>query len=155
VVPGDRGLSSSGRDSWESTRHEARVKATGERIELRLKSLRAEKPAIEAEINQAPYLTKKVNSFVLTKPIFLHPEQYLRKLSERLFYCDSPNFEILHPEQYLRKLSERLFYCDSPNFEMRVCVFAHLLTSQIANTLLGNLTKRKNIRFVLLVASET
>ncbi len=111
VVPGDRGLSSSGRDSWESTRHEARVKATGERIELRLKSLRAEKPAIEAEINQAPYLTKKVNSFVLTKPIFLHPEQYLRKLSERLFYCDSPNFE------------------------MRVCVFAHLLTSQIANTI--------------------
>jgi len=38
-----------------------------------------------------------------------------------------------YPEQYLRKLSERLFYCDSPNFEMRVCVFVHLLTSQIAN----------------------
>jgi len=35
-------------------RHAARVKATRERIELRLKSLRAEKTAIEAEINQAP-----------------------------------------------------------------------------------------------------
>jgi len=37
---------------WD--RHAARVKATRERIELRLKSLRAEKTAIEAEINQAP-----------------------------------------------------------------------------------------------------
>ena len=35
-------------------RHAARVKATRERIELRLKSLRAEKMAIEAEIIQAP-----------------------------------------------------------------------------------------------------
>jgi hypothetical protein len=35
-------------------RHAARVKATRERIELRLKSLRAEKTAIEAKINQAP-----------------------------------------------------------------------------------------------------
>jgi hypothetical protein len=35
-------------------RHGARVKATGERIELRFKSLRAEKTAIEAKINQAP-----------------------------------------------------------------------------------------------------
>jgi len=35
-------------------RHAARVKATREHIELRLKSLRAEKTAIEAEINQAP-----------------------------------------------------------------------------------------------------
>jgi hypothetical protein len=35
-------------------RHAARVKATRERIELRLKSLRAEKTAIEAEIIQAP-----------------------------------------------------------------------------------------------------
>ena len=34
-------------------RHVARVKATRERIGLRLKSLRAEKTAIEAEINQA------------------------------------------------------------------------------------------------------
>ena len=34
-------------------RHAARVKATREQIELRLKSLRAEKTAIEAEINQA------------------------------------------------------------------------------------------------------
>jgi hypothetical protein len=32
----------------------ARVKATREQIEVRLKSLRAEKMAIEAEINQAP-----------------------------------------------------------------------------------------------------
>jgi hypothetical protein len=32
----------------------ARVKATREQIELRLKSLRAEKTAIEAKINQAP-----------------------------------------------------------------------------------------------------
>jgi hypothetical protein len=37
---------------WD--RHAARVKATREQIELRLKSLRAEKMAIEAEINQAP-----------------------------------------------------------------------------------------------------
>ena len=35
-------------------RHAARVKATRERIELRLKSLRAEKAAIEVEITQAP-----------------------------------------------------------------------------------------------------
>ena len=35
-------------------RHAARVKATRERIELRLKSLRAEKAAIEAEITQTP-----------------------------------------------------------------------------------------------------
>ncbi len=35
-------------------RHAARVKATREQIELRLKSLRAEKTAIEAKINQAP-----------------------------------------------------------------------------------------------------
>jgi hypothetical protein len=35
-------------------RHAARVKATKERIEVRLKSLRAEKTAIEAKINQAP-----------------------------------------------------------------------------------------------------
>jgi hypothetical protein len=35
-------------------RHAARVKATREQIELRLKSLRAEKMAIEAEITQAP-----------------------------------------------------------------------------------------------------
>ncbi len=35
-------------------RHAARVKATREQIELRLKSLTAEKTAIEAEINQAP-----------------------------------------------------------------------------------------------------
>ena len=35
-------------------RHAARVKATREQIELRLKSLRAEKAAIEAEITQAP-----------------------------------------------------------------------------------------------------
>jgi len=35
-------------------RHVARVKVTREQIELRLKSLRAEKTAIEAEINQAP-----------------------------------------------------------------------------------------------------
>ncbi len=35
-------------------RHVARVKATSEQIELRLKSLRAEKTAIEAGINQAP-----------------------------------------------------------------------------------------------------
>ena len=35
-------------------RHAARVKATTERIELKFKSLRAEKMAIEAEINQAP-----------------------------------------------------------------------------------------------------
>ncbi len=35
-------------------RHAARVKATRERIELRLKSLRAEKAAIEAKITQAP-----------------------------------------------------------------------------------------------------
>jgi len=35
-------------------RHAARVKATRERIELRLKSLRAEKSAIEVEIIQAP-----------------------------------------------------------------------------------------------------
>jgi len=35
-------------------RHAARVKATREQIELRLKSLRAEKSAIEVEINQAP-----------------------------------------------------------------------------------------------------
>ncbi len=35
-------------------RHGARVKATREQIELRLKSLRAEKAAIEAEITQAP-----------------------------------------------------------------------------------------------------
>jgi hypothetical protein len=35
-------------------RHVARVKATREQIELRLKSLRAEKTAIEAEIDQAP-----------------------------------------------------------------------------------------------------
>jgi hypothetical protein len=37
---------------WD--RHAAMVKATRERIELRLKSLRAEKTAVEAEINQAP-----------------------------------------------------------------------------------------------------
>ena len=37
---------------WD--RHAARVKATREQIELRLKSLRAEKTAIEAEINSAP-----------------------------------------------------------------------------------------------------
>ena len=35
-------------------RHAARVKATREQIELRLKSLRAEKTAIEAKIIQAP-----------------------------------------------------------------------------------------------------
>jgi hypothetical protein len=35
-------------------RHAARVKATREQIELRLKSLRAMKTAIEAKINQAP-----------------------------------------------------------------------------------------------------
>ena len=35
-------------------RHAARVKATRERIELRLKSLRAEKMAIGAKTNQAP-----------------------------------------------------------------------------------------------------
>jgi len=35
-------------------RHAARVKATREQIEVRLKSLMAEKTAIEAEINQAP-----------------------------------------------------------------------------------------------------
>ena len=35
-------------------RHAARAKATREQIELRLKSLRAEKTAIEAEIIQAP-----------------------------------------------------------------------------------------------------
>ena len=35
-------------------RHAARVKATREQIELRLKSLRAEKAAIEVEITQAP-----------------------------------------------------------------------------------------------------
>jgi len=35
-------------------RHAARVKTTREQIELRLKSPRAEKMAIEAEINQAP-----------------------------------------------------------------------------------------------------
>jgi hypothetical protein len=35
-------------------RHAARVKATREQIELRLKSLRAEKLAIEAKIIQAP-----------------------------------------------------------------------------------------------------
>jgi hypothetical protein len=35
-------------------RHAARVKATRERIELRLKSLRVEKAAIEAEIIQTP-----------------------------------------------------------------------------------------------------
>ncbi len=35
-------------------RHAARVKATREQIELRLKSPRAEKAAIEAEITQAP-----------------------------------------------------------------------------------------------------
>jgi hypothetical protein len=35
-------------------RYAARVKATRERIELRLKNLRAEKTAIESEINQAP-----------------------------------------------------------------------------------------------------
>jgi hypothetical protein len=34
-------------------RHAARVKVTREQIEPRLKSLRAEKTAIEAEINQA------------------------------------------------------------------------------------------------------
>ena len=50
------------------------------------------------------------------------------------FFCPHKTLFFLHPEQYLRKLSERLFYCDSPNFEMQVCVFAHLLTSQIANS---------------------
>ncbi len=35
-------------------RHAARVKATREQIELRFKSLRAEKMAIEAKISQAP-----------------------------------------------------------------------------------------------------
>ncbi len=35
-------------------KHAARVKATRERVELRLKSLRAEKTAIEAEIISAP-----------------------------------------------------------------------------------------------------
>jgi len=37
---------------WD--RHAARVKATREQIELRLKNLRVEKTAIEAKINQAP-----------------------------------------------------------------------------------------------------
>jgi hypothetical protein len=41
--------------SHTGDRHAARVKATTrEQIELRLKSLRAEKTAIKAEINQAP-----------------------------------------------------------------------------------------------------
>ena len=49
------------------------------------------------------------------------------------FFCPHKTF-FLHWEQYLRKLPKTFFYCDSPNFEMRVCVFAHLFTSQIANS---------------------
>jgi hypothetical protein len=62
----------------------------------------------------------------------------IRKLKntspKKSILLSSQNLFFLHWEQYLRKLPKTFFYCDSPNFEMRVCVFAHLFTSQIANS---------------------
>jgi len=52
----------------------------------------------------------------------------------------SQNLFFLHPEQYLRKLSERLFYCDSPNY----CVCLSLVLIQVVKILGGGGTSNED-----------
>ena len=58
-----------------------------------------------------PKTSQYMNSSVLTKQYF-----------------------VLHLAQYLRKLPELFFYCDSPCFEMQVC---HMAQARVAKKLLN------------------